>query len=86
MIKQIIMFGAQCDNCKKEWYDDHNGFIAMNDESSIETVLMESEWIKGDEKFKEGKNNEHYCPECYGYDDNDDFILLKSRKNNHEKT
>lgn len=84
MLHEIKMTGAKCDHCKKDWYDDHNGWCCMSDDSSMETVLMEEGWHKGDESCNEGKDWEHYCPDCYSYDDDDNFILDSSRKDKYK--
>ena len=77
MIKEVTMYSATCDHCKKHWHDDDNGWCAMSDESSLEFVLEEEGWHFGD--GDEGVDGEHYCPECWGYDDDNNFVLTKSR-------
>jgi len=84
MIYEVKMYGAQCDHCKKEWYDDHNSWTAMSDESAMDSVLNDEGWLRGDEKIGEGKDDEHYCPECWSYDDNDNLILAENRKDKHK--
>ena len=78
MINTIEMFSATCDHCKTDWYDDHNGWCAMSDETTMKNTLSECDWHFGDDD--EGVNGEHYCPECYEYDDDDNFILKSERK------
>ena len=80
MLHEIKMTGAQCDHCRKDWYDNHNGWICMNTEEGMESVLMDEGWHTGDSANKEGIDGEHYCNDCWSYDDNDNFILDKSRK------
>ena len=82
MINQVAMYSATCDHCKNSWYDEHNGWVAMTDKPSMETVLNEEGWISGNTSLKEGVDGEHYCPECFEYDDEDNFILKPERKNN----
>ena len=45
MIREVKMYSAYCDHCGKEWEDFEHGWIAMNDEMSLETVLKEEGWI-----------------------------------------
>lgn len=85
MIREIKMFGAVCDHCKKQWEDDHNGWIATVDEQSIKQIISDENWHIGDAKLNEGKDGEHYCPECWQYDDDDNFILDPLRKNKYKK-
>lgn len=85
MLYEIIMTGAQCDHCKKDWYDEHNGWCCMSNDSSMDTVLMEEYWAIGNEGANEGKDGEHYCPDCYSFDDMDKFILDSSRKNKYKR-
>ena len=85
MLHEIKMTGAKCDHCKKDWYDDHNNWICMSDYSSMETVLMEEGWHKGDSDDNEGIDGEHYCPECFSFGDNDEFILSEERKDKYLK-
>lgn len=45
----------------------------MNDESSLHNMLQEDEWHIGSKYDKmEGK---HYCPKCFEFNDEDEFIL-----------
>ena len=74
------MYGAICDHCKKEWYDDCNGWIAMSDENTMKSTLSEEGWYCEDEVEKEGKNGGQYCNECWHYDDDDNFVLKQNRK------
>lgn len=76
MISEVTFYAATCDNCKKEWFNDHFGWSAMNDEISILEMLSDDEW--------ECIGDNHYCPDCYEYDDNDELII--KTKNNHETT
>lgn len=83
MIQEVKMYSAKCDHCKNDWYDDHNGWCAMSDETSMQNVLNEEGWHTGDEKYNEGIDGEHYCPECWSYDDEDKFILREDRKDKY---
>ena len=83
MINEVTMYGATCDHCKNDWYDDHNGWAAMSDESTMKNQLSEDGWAKGDSKSNEGNDGEHYCPDCFEYDDDDNFILKPERKDKY---
>ena len=63
------MYECVCDNCGEAWRDDHNGWCAMTDESSMNSAISEDDgWLE-----HEGK---HYCHKCItGFDDNDKIIL-----------
>lgn len=71
------MISAKCDNCKNNWYNDHYGWMCVTDESSMESMLDDDEWYKGE-------NGKHYCPECYSFDDDDNFVLDETRKDKFE--
>jgi len=83
MLYGIRMTSAKCDICKKEWRDYNHGWTCMNDDSSMESVLYDDDWHKGDESCNEGRDGEHYCPECYKFDDNDNFVLDRDRKDKY---
>lgn len=80
MIHEVTMYGAICDHCKKSWHNDNFGWVAMSDECSIKSALSDDEWHFGDTSQSEGKDGEHYCPECYYFDDEDVFHLKQERK------
>jgi len=63
MIYPVTYFTAKCDNCGGDWHDDHNGFSAMADESTMGEMLGNDEWHE--------ENGKHYCPNCYHFDDDD---------------
>lgn len=83
MIQEVTMYGATCDHCQKDWYDDHNGWCAMSDESSMKNTLSDEGWHSGDESMSEGIDGEYYCPECWSYDDDDNFVLETARKDKY---
>lgn len=80
MIHKVTMYSATCDNCNKKWSDEHYGWTALSDELSMENILNEEGWHMGDEENNEGVNFECYCPDCWSYDDNDNFVLSKKQK------
>ena len=60
MIKPVTMYSVVCDRCGKTFGED-DGIIAWTDICSAREQAMESEWVEiGDN---------HYCPDCYEYDD-----------------
>lgn len=69
MIVEVKMYACKCDNCGKQWEDDHYGWTAMTDEFSIKQMIAEEDgWHEEDGK--------HYCNDCFqGYDDNDEVML-----------
>ncbi len=79
MIEAVQFFGAHCDNCKEAWFDDHNGWSAMSDESTMKNMLSEYEWHFGD--GIDGEDGKHYCPSCFRFNDEDKFILNIERFN-----
>jgi hypothetical protein len=83
MIQEVIMWGAVCDHCKKEWEGEVNGWTATKYMSTIELILGDEGWAFGDESINEGKDGEIYCPDCFEYDDEDNFELKVERKNKH---
>jgi hypothetical protein len=71
-IKEVIMFGADCDNCGESWIDDHHGFCAFTDESSMQSNLSDDEtWYSLDDKC--------LCPKCFTIDDEDNLIIDPTR-------
>ena len=65
-IEKMEMFTVVCDNCKKS-ADEDTMYSCWNDEGAAKDVAMEADYIT------EGDN--HYCPKCYSYDDDDNLIL-----------
>ncbi|MFY7937459.1 MAG: hypothetical protein ACOVOQ_08780 [Flavobacterium sp.] len=82
MIKEITMYTAICDGCGK---DVHEGceISAWGDKGYVEEVVMEADWIR--------EGGEHYCTDCFKYDDDDNLIISKKddeqqQKNNTEQS
>ena len=72
MIIQIEMFGCQCDNCGKQWMDEHNGFVAFADKNSMENIMGDdTDWYTD----REEEEDKHYCPGCFTFDDYDNLVL-----------
>jgi hypothetical protein len=74
MKKEVEMVTVQCDNCKKDFKDEHMGYSCWGSLSDAWEYASESGWIHGDDF------DTHYCPDCYSYDDNDNLVLNESRK------
>lgn len=77
MIYEVKMFSATCDNCKTDWYDDHNGWCAMSDRNTMREMLHNCEWHIED--GGEIENRKCYCPDCFEYDDDDNFVLKSDK-------
>ena len=74
MIEEVVMFGAQCDNCKEDWEDVNHGWVALNDKGGLTENLVESGWhveTDGEERC--------YCPECHSIGDEDELIINADR-------
>ena len=68
MLKEVKMYTVLCDNCGKDVNKDAE-YSAWNEKTFAEDIAMEEDWIK--------ENDNHYCPDCFTYDD-DDNLLIKS--------
>lgn len=72
MIIPIEMFGCQCDNCGKQWFDDNNGFVAFTDKNSMANNISDDDTWFVDSDHQEDK---HYCPDCFSIDDKDNLVI-----------
>lgn len=72
-IHERIMYSCVCDACGDLWRDDHSGYIAFDDISSLKDYIETDDWRE--------HNNKWYCPDCYNIDDDDIFTvdLYKAR-------
>lgn len=78
MIHEVTMFSISCDNCNEDYIESHNGWSAMNDQSSIQELADNDGWHTDDEK--------HYCPNCFTINDEDNLILKQvTSKPTHKK-
>jgi hypothetical protein len=68
-VLKMDYYTIECDNCKKVYIDDHNGYSAWADESDAFENASNDNWIE-----EEGN---HYCNECWSYDDEDNLIIKK---------
>lgn len=71
MIQKVEMFTVQCDNCKITSGQDAE-FSCWGDDAYAIQDAEDNDWI-------ENKGN-HYCPDCYSYNDNDELVINESRK------
>jgi len=68
MIYEVKMFSGKCDNCGKEYHEEHNGWSAMDDIGALWELMDNDGWVQY--SFK------HYCPDCVmGVDENDKPVL-----------
>ena len=70
MIKELTIYTVICDSCGKDSADGTD-YAGWNDKEFTVECAMEDNWIKEDEN--------HYCPECYGFDD-DGEIIIKNKQ------
>ena len=68
MKTKVEMFTVTCDNCKKQFEDEYNGYTAWGDFNDAWENASDSDWMGAD-------FDTHYCPNCYHYDDNDNLII-----------
>ena len=73
MVNEIIYYTVICDNCDA---DSKEGceYSAWNDKGYAISVAEEAGFIE-----HEGN---HYCPNCYEYDDNDELVIKQKGGNN----
>jgi hypothetical protein len=70
MIKEVTMYTVICDNCGKDVMEDQE-YAGWNDKDFAELEATESDWIK--------EKDNHYCNDCYFYDDEDELRLDELR-------
>lgn len=68
MTKEIKMHTVICDNCGKDAFEESE-YAGFNDQSFALDCAKE-------EGYVEHEHN-HYCIDCYEYDDNDEFVIKK---------
>lgn len=76
MIYPVTMYAAKCDGCGKD-VRLMGEYAAMVDELSVQEDLMNSGYHT---KYISERKNEHYCPDCWTYDDNDNVIFKQQNK------
>lgn len=70
-IKKIEMYTVICDVCGKD-SADRSEFAGWNDKSYAEDIADCASFAK------EGDN--HYCSDCFEYDDDDNLIIKNQTK------
>jgi len=75
-IEVLQMFTVQCDCCKENYSDDHNGWSCWSEFDSARQQALDKGWI---EKAAESEHDDlmHFCPKCFTIDD-EDIITTKS--------
>ena len=74
MIKLVTMYSVVCDRCGKTFCEGDTT-ITGADKKSARGYALESGWVEiGDN---------HYCPDCYEFDDElDEYVPKKKGANN----
>lgn len=70
-VEKVNMFTVICDNCGED-IGVNQEYSCFGDDSCAEENAMESDWIK--------QNGNHYCTECYSYNDDDELVIDEKRK------
>lgn len=71
MIKSIEMYTVICDGCGKDSNGDGE-ISAWGCKLYASDVAMEANYIT--------EGEEHYCPDCYKYDEDDNLIIKKKEE------
>lgn len=71
MYKEIEIWTAVCDGCGKDINEDSE-FSGWNEKKYNDAICEEAGWLV--------ERNEHYCPDCYYYDDEDNVVFVKNLK------
>jgi len=66
MLKEIPMYTVICDGCGKDSNEDAE-YSAWGCKTYASDVAMEADFIS--------QEDEHYCPDCYSYDDDDNLVI-----------
>jgi hypothetical protein len=64
MIKEVTMYTVICDGCDKDSCAVGD-FSGWNDKSYAVDCALEGNWIEHE--------HNHYCPDCYHYNDEDEL-------------
>jgi hypothetical protein len=78
MIYPVTMYAGKCDCCGCEIRLGGGDYTALSDKMQVEEEMANSDWKIGD--GKEVHSGEHYCSDCYYYDDEDNFWINESRR------
>ena len=73
------MYGCECDSCGEKWIDEHQGFAAFTDKSSMKEVIEEdSAW----ETIADMEGEDfHFCSNCFRYYDDEDRPIFSQTAN-----
>jgi len=71
MVKEVKMFTIVCDGCGCD-VNENTDYGCWNDESYVEEIRDEAGWKK--------VGDEHYCDNCFEYNDNDELVIFKKEK------
>lgn len=75
MKREMKMYTVECDLCKSQFIDKHNGFVGWTDYEGARETAMDSGWL---ENWQQGEEQKHYCPDCYMINDEDEVIDKKT--------
>jgi hypothetical protein len=70
MVLEVMMYTIVCDNCGCD-VNEGSEYSGWNEENYVEEIRQEAGWEKVDD--------EHYCTDCFEYDD-DDNLVIKNKK------
>lgn len=70
MVLEVMMYTIVCDGCGKD-VNEGSEYSGWNEENYVEEIRQEADWEKVDD--------EHYCTDCFEYDD-DDNLVIKNKK------
>ena len=70
MLKEVTMYTVVCDNCGAD-SNEGGEYSCWTDGETAKEHAMNSEWIK--------EGNNHYCPNCFTYDDDDKLVINLER-------
>ena len=71
MIKQIMAFTGQCDNCKREFEAGNDGWVLFLDNDTVREEMSDHGWHED--------GNKHYCDECHRFTDQDKLVINTDR-------
>jgi hypothetical protein len=70
MISEILLWGAKCDSCNKQ-FELYDGFLALNEKSAIKDSLV------NDDYWNLLEDGRCFCADCHmtAWDEIDDNLL-----------
>ena len=66
MIKEVTMYTVICDNCCKDVCENEQ-YSAWNCKDFVESIAKDCDWYC--------EHGDHYCRDCYEYDDDGNLIV-----------